>query len=384
MNLRASGMLRRAAVAIVAALPILAIGQAFPSRPLHVVVPFAPGGAVDTVARIVGAQLSMQVGQAVVVENKPGGQANIGAEVVAHAAPDGYTMLLGANGLATNPTLMHMSFDPLEAFATVARVGYAPLVLVVPEASPAQSVAGLVAYIKAHPGATNYGSAAVGGSGHLASELFKMKTATDSQHVPYKGGAPALTDLIAGRLTYMLINPLEAAPHVKAGKLRALAVSAPKRIGSLPDVPTFDEAGVPGFQATVWWGFVRSGRHAEGRGRAAAAGNPQGTRRAPGEGEARAAGRGRRSAGCRRLRRVPARRDRDLGRGHSSGAHPGRVTRRARERYFLPPTTSITAPSTIAPMPSHCGTFTSCFSFTESSTGPIFAWCVSLVKLKPP
>jgi tripartite-type tricarboxylate transporter receptor subunit TctC len=256
MNLRTSGMLRRAAVAIVAALPILAIGQAFPSRPLHVVVPFAPGGAVDTVARIVGAQLSMQVGQAVVVENKPGGQANIGAEVVAHAAPDGYTMLLGANGLATNPTLMHMSFDPLEAFATVARVGYAPLVLVVPEASPAQSVAGLVAYIKARPGATNYGSAAVGGSGHLASELFKMKTATDSQHVPYKGGAPALTDLIAGRLTYMLINPLEAAPHVKAGKLRALAVSAPKRIGSLPDVPTFDEAGVPGFQATVWWGFV--------------------------------------------------------------------------------------------------------------------------------
>jgi len=247
---------RRAAVLAVAAFPLFALAQPFPSHALRIVVPFAPGGAVDTVARIVGAQVSTQVGQAVVVENKPGAQANLGAELVAHAAPDGYTMLLGANGLATNPTLMKMSFDPLQAFATVARVGYAPLVLVVPEASPAKTVAQLVAYIKAHPGQTNYGSAAVGGSGHLASELFKMKTATDSQHVPYKGGAPALTDLIAGRLTYMLINPLEAAPHVKAGKLRALAVSSPKRIASLPDTPTFDEAGVKGFNATVWWGFL--------------------------------------------------------------------------------------------------------------------------------
>ena len=248
--------LGRAAAALAAAIPLLASAQVFPAKPLHIVVPFAPGGAVDTVARIVGAKLSDEVGQPVIVENKPGGQANIGAELVANAAPDGYTMLLGANGLATNPTLMHMSFDPLKAFATVARVGYAPLVLVVPEKSPAKSVPELVAYIKAHPGKTNYGSAAVGGSGHLASELFKLKTGTDSQHVPYKGGAPALTDLIAGRLDYMLLNPLEVAPHVKAGKLRALAVSSSKRIASLPDVPTFTEAGLADFQASVWWGFV--------------------------------------------------------------------------------------------------------------------------------
>lgn len=247
-------MLRLAAAALL--LPALALAQAFPSKPVRIVVPFAPAGAVDTVARIVGAQLSGQLGQPVVVENKPGGQANIGAEMVAKAAPDGYTMLLGANGLATNPTLMKMSFDPLQAFAAVARVGYAPLVLVVPAASPAKSVAELVAYAKAHPGATNYGSAAVGGSGHLASELLKMQTGIDSQHIPYKGGAPALTDLIGERLTFMLINPLEAAPHVKAGRLRALAVSSPKRIGALPDVPTFDEAGVKGFEASVWWGFV--------------------------------------------------------------------------------------------------------------------------------
>jgi len=248
----------RSLVAATAALllPALALAQAFPSKPVRIVVPFAPAGAVDTVARIVGAQLADQLGQPVVVENKPGGQANIGAEMVANAAPDGYTMLLGANGLATNPTLMKMSFDPLQAFAAVARVGYAPLVLVVPAASPVRSVAELIAYTKAHPGATNYGSAAVGGSGHLASELLKMQTGIDSQHIPYKGGAPALTDLIGNRLTFMLINPLEAAPHVKAGRLRALAVSSAKRIGALPDVPTFDEAGVKGFEASVWWGFV--------------------------------------------------------------------------------------------------------------------------------
>lgn len=242
--------------ALAMALPGLAAAQAFPTKPLHIVVPFAPGGAVDTVARVVGAQLSEQLKQPVVVENKPGGNANIGAEAVVRSAPDGYTMLLGANGLATNPSLMKMSFDPLKDLEPVARVGYAPLVLVVPTPLPVKNVSELIAYAKAHPGKTNYGSAAVGGSGHLASALFDSQVGIDSVHIPYKGGAPALTDLLGNRLTFMLLNPLETLPHVKAGKLRALAVSSPRRIPTLPDVPTFVEAGVKGFEASVWWGFL--------------------------------------------------------------------------------------------------------------------------------
>ena len=249
----------RAAAAIACALALPLFGQVrdFPSHALKIIVPFAPGGAVDSVARVVGARLSEQVKQPVVIENKPGANANLGAQAVATSPADGYTMLLGANGLATNPTLeKNLPFDPLKDFAPVALVGYAPLVLVVPADHPATTVQQLVALSKAKPATFNYGSAAVGGSGHLATELLKSATGLDAQHVAYKGGAPALTDLIAGRLDLMLINPLEAAPHVKSGKLRALAVTGRSRIAALPDVPTFDEAAVKDFDASVWWGFV--------------------------------------------------------------------------------------------------------------------------------
>ena len=246
-----------AALALALALPLAAFAQPYPSKPVKIVVPFPPGGAVDAVARIMQPKLAELLGQPVVVDNKPGANADIGAQATLAAPADGYTMLLSANPLATNPTLnSKLPYKPLTDFATVARVGYAPLVLVVPADSPAKSVKDLVAESKAKPNTMNYGSAATGGSGHLASELLKIKTGMDAQHIAYKGGAPALTDLIAGRLTFMLINPLEAAPHVKAGKLRALAVSSPKHIAQLPDVPTFDEAGVKDFRASVWWGFL--------------------------------------------------------------------------------------------------------------------------------
>lgn len=237
--------------------PAAAMAQAYPAKAIHVVVPFAAGGAVDSVARVVGQRVAEQIGQVVVIENKPGGHANIGADFVAKSPADGYTALLGANGLATNMTLYKdMPFDTLRDFAAVAGVGYAPLVLTVPASSPARTLQEFLAQARAKPGSYTYGSAGGGTSGHLASELFKITAKFDALHVPYKGGAPALTDLIGERLSFMLINPIEAAPHVKSGKLRALAVSSGKRIAMMPEVPTFGEAGVPGFEASVWWGFV--------------------------------------------------------------------------------------------------------------------------------
>ena len=235
----------------------LATAQDFPSRPVKIVVPFAAGGAVDSVARVIGARLQEQIHQPVVVENKPGANADLGAQAVVASQPDGYTMLLGANTLATNPTLeKNLSYDPLKDLAPVAQVGYAPLVLVVPAAKPWKTIPEMVAQSKAAPNSFNYGTAGIGSSGHLATELLKSVTGLDATHVAYKGGTPALNDLVAGRLDLMLINPLEAVPHVKAGKLRAMAVSSNERIPSLPDVPTFDQAGVKGFDARVWWGFL--------------------------------------------------------------------------------------------------------------------------------
>lgn len=248
--------LRRVSLTVLACAALAAHAQSYPTKPVKIIVPFAPGGAVDAVARVVGNRLAEQLGQPFVIESKPGANMNIGTQAVVSAPADGYTLLLGANPLATNPTLdPKLPFDPQKDLAPIARIGYAPLVLVVPAASPAKSVKDLVANSKAKPGSFNYGSAAAGGSGHLATELLKIATGLDAQHVAYKGGAPALTDLIGGRLDLMIINPLEAAPHVKAGTLRALAVSSPQRIPALPDTPTFEEAGVKGFEANVWWSF---------------------------------------------------------------------------------------------------------------------------------
>jgi len=243
------------------ALSTAALAQAYPDRPIRIVVPYAAGGAVDIVARVVGQALSDAMHQPVIVDNRPGASANIGMEAVAKAQPDGYTLLMASNGLTTNMALFpSLTFDGRRDFAPIARIGYAPLVLVVPTTSPARTLKDLVAMAKAKPGELTYGSAGNGSSGHLAGEMLKASAGIDVLHVPYKGGAPAMTDLLGERLTFMPINPLEAMPHVQAGKLRVLAVGSDKRFPLLPDVPTATEAGVTGYEASVWWGLVAPAR----------------------------------------------------------------------------------------------------------------------------
>jgi tripartite-type tricarboxylate transporter receptor subunit TctC len=240
-----------------AALSLNAWAQQFPTRPIRIVVPFPAGGAVDAVTRVVGGRLGDQLGQTTVIDNRPGASANLGAEIVAKAPPDGYTLLMGANGLATNVTLFsNLPFNPLRDFAPVARVGYAPLILVTATPFAAKTLKELIAMAKAQPGKLNYGSSGNGGSQHLAGELFKIAVGIDVLHIPYKGGPPALVDLLGGRLSFMFQNPPESLPQIKAQRLRALGVSAGKRLPLLPDVPTFGEAGVAGFEATVWWVLV--------------------------------------------------------------------------------------------------------------------------------
>ncbi|KQM68479.1 tripartite tricarboxylate transporter substrate binding protein [Xylophilus sp. Leaf220] len=248
--------------AAAAGLPFAASAQGaagYPSKPIRLVVPFAAGGAVDIVARVVAEPLGRALGQPVIVDNKPGANANIGADAVAKAAPDGYTLLLGANGVATNMALYpKLPFDTLRDFAPITRVGEAPLVLVVPADSGAKTVQQLVA--AGRGGKLNYGSAGNGSSGHLAGALFASEARFEPTHIAYKGGAPALVDLIGARLDFMLLNPLEVLPHLQSGKLRALAVTGRQRVALLPDVPTIAEAGLPGVDAGVWWGLLAPAR----------------------------------------------------------------------------------------------------------------------------
>jgi len=247
--------------ALALTVPSLAQAQRYPDKPVRIIVPYAPGGAVDIVARAVGKPLSESLRQPVIVENKPGASANIGMELAAKAAADGYTLLMASNGIATNMALFpQLAFDGRRDFVPVARIGYAPLVIVVPASSTAKTLKDLIAMARAEPGKLTYASAGNGSSGHLAGELFKSTAKVDVLHVPYKGGAPALTDLLGERISFMPINPVEVIANIRAGKLRALAVASDRRFALLPDVPTAAEAGMPGYEASVWWGLVAPAR----------------------------------------------------------------------------------------------------------------------------
>jgi tripartite-type tricarboxylate transporter receptor subunit TctC len=241
-------------VALVAASTVQA--QAWPSRPLRYIVPFPPGAFNDTLARTLAAELPQTLGQPVVVENRPGGNTIPATELAAKSPPDGHTLYGAALPFSVIQTLHKTSFDVTRDFAPITLAGITPNLLVANLATPVSSVKELIAYARANPGKLNYASAGNGTSNHLSFELFKAMTQTNVIHVPYKGSAPAVTDLIAGQVQVMFDNTPNVLPHVRAGKLKALAVSTKSRTPFAPEVPSVDEAGVPGYDVGVWFGVL--------------------------------------------------------------------------------------------------------------------------------
>ena len=235
-----------------------AAAQPYPSKPIRLVVPFPAGGTTDILAREVGQRLSLSLGQPVVIDNRPGAAGNIGSELVAKSAPDGYTLLMATVGThAINPNLYaRMPYDHVKDFAPVVLVAGVPNVLEVTPSLPVHSVADLIKLAKEKPGQINFASSGSGTSIHLSGELFKTMAGVDMTHVPYKGSAPAITDLIGGQVQVMFDNLPSSLQQIKAGKLRAIAVTSAQRAPALPDIPTIAESGLPGFEATSWFGIV--------------------------------------------------------------------------------------------------------------------------------
>jgi tripartite-type tricarboxylate transporter receptor subunit TctC len=232
--------------------------SAFPTRPVTLTVGFAPGGGTDTAARIIAKKLGDNVGQPVMVENRAGAGGNIAAQHIATAAPDGYTIHLTSVGpMSVAPAMTkNLPYDPKRDIAPITMGVVFPNVIVVHPSVPAKNLAEYVALAKSKPGELNYASSGIGGAGHLTGELFKQRAGIDIVHVPYKGGGPAMTDLLGGRVTMYPSVPSTAAPHVEAGKLRALATTGARRTATMPNVPTVAESGYPGFEATNWYAFV--------------------------------------------------------------------------------------------------------------------------------
>ena len=230
----------------------------YPQRPIRLVVPFTPGGSTDILGRTIGQQLTQAWGQSVIIDNVPGAGGSIGADKVAKAPADGYTLLMGHIGtLAVTPSLYpRLPYDPFKAFSAVAWVARVPNMMVVHPSVPAKTVQELVAYAKANPNKINYGSGGNGSAAHIATEHFKLQTGTQLQHVPYKGTAPAVNDLVAGQIQLMFTGVPAVMAQVKAGQLRAIAVSSPQRVKVLPDMPTVAESGYAGFEADQWYGVV--------------------------------------------------------------------------------------------------------------------------------
>jgi tripartite-type tricarboxylate transporter receptor subunit TctC len=234
-----------------------AMAQAYPNKPVRMIVGFPPGGGTDVVARVISQKLTEWWGQAVTVENRAGATGTIGADAVAKSQADGYTLLMGhVNSHGIAPNLFKLPYDPIKDFAAAAYVGYVPNVLAVHPSIPAKSVKELIALLKANPGKYNYASSGNGSTQHLAGEMFKQLTGTNIVHVPYKGSGDAIKDLLAGVVAMNFDTMPPVMPHIQAGKLRGLAISTPKRLAQLPEVPTFVEEGITGFDVANWYGVM--------------------------------------------------------------------------------------------------------------------------------
>ena len=237
-----------------------AAAQTYPSGPMRMVVPFPPGGGTDILGRAIAQKLSEAWGVPVVVDNRGGANGTIGAAVAAKSPPDGQTLLIVPSGFAVNPSIYkNLPFAPLSDLAPVTQLAASPLVVTLHPSFPPRSIKELIAFLKAHPDAVNYGSSGNGSPPHLATELFKYMTGTKITHIPYKGAGPAAVDVIAGQIPIYFMNALQAVPHIKGGRLRALAVTSEQRFPTLPDIPSIAEAGVPGYAMTNWYGLLVQG-----------------------------------------------------------------------------------------------------------------------------
>ncbi len=254
--MRGLSMLITALLAACAATTTLA-QQGYPAKPVRLIIPFPPGGSNDVVGRMFGQQLGERLGQSVVLENRGGAGGTIGTDAAAKSAPDGYTLLLVSIAYAFSPAMYKtLPYDPAKAFAPIGPIGAGPVVLVVHPATPVKTVKELIAFAHAKPGALRIASAGIGSFQHLTWELFRLQGKVNILHVPYKGGGPAMTDVIGGHAEVMMGSLIQTISHIRSGKLRALGVSGTKRNAALPDVPTIAEAALPDYDATNWWGVV--------------------------------------------------------------------------------------------------------------------------------
>ena len=244
---------------LVFALPLLGHSQSttpYPAKPIRLIVPFAPGGGTDILARSLGQLLGASLGQQVIVDNRPGAGGVLGAEITAKAAPDGYTIMMVSSSYSVNPALYKLSFDPIKDLTPISQVASVPFVLVAHPSVPVNNLRELIALAKAKPGQLNFASSGLGSSPHLAGAYFNMRAGTQIKHIPYKGGGPAIADVMGGHVQFLFSTVVQGIPHIKAESLKAIAIGSLNRSTALPDVPTISESGIPGYDVTNWFGIL--------------------------------------------------------------------------------------------------------------------------------